>query len=346
MLNTESALYPWLQSAWQDLLRERARWPHALLLTGEPGIGKRVFAEYLAQFLLCEDPQKATEPCGVCDGCRWYLAGNHPDFRVLQPEDAEDEKADESDSKKTKKKSEIIRVEDVRALADFVNLSAHRRGVRVTLVVPADAMNVAAANAFLKTLEEPPAGAVFILVADHWRRLLPTIRSRCRVFPLALPDPQQAMAWLNTQGVVNPALHLAHTGGAPLAAMDDAAAEWLPVRQSFLEQIAQPATLDVLKLSADLDKAKLDTGLVISWLQKWAYDLISLGLAEKIRYYPDWQDALARLAPRAHLLMPYVNQLTEAQKLSRHPLNQRLVFESLLFAYVDGLRGKGRQGKV
>ena len=346
MLNKESALYPWLQAPWQALLRERERWPHALLITGEPGIGKRVFAEYLAQFLLCEDPQKATQPCGVCDGCRWYLAGNHPDFRVLQPEDAEDERADEPENKKAKKKSEIIRVEDVRALADFVNLSAHRRGVRVTLVVPADAMNVAAANAFLKTLEEPPAGAVFILVADHWRRLLPTIRSRCRVFPLALPEPQAAMTWLHAHGVVNPALHLAHTGGAPLAAMNDAAAEWLPVRQNFLEHIAQAATLDVLKLSADLDKAKLDTGLVITWLQKWVYDLISLSLTQKIRYYPDWQDALARLAPRAHLLMPYVNQLTEAQKLSRHPLNQRLVFETLLFAYVDGLRGKGRQGNV
>ncbi|MGL6040073.1 MAG: DNA polymerase III subunit delta' [Deefgea sp.] len=345
-MNKDSALYPWLLDAWQDLLRERDRLPHALLITGEPGIGKRVFAEYLAQFLLCEDTNKSTQPCGVCDGCRWYLAGNHPDFRVLQPEEAEDDRADESDSKKPKKKSEIIRVEDVRALADFVNLSAHRRSLRVTLVVPADTMNVAAANAFLKTLEEPPAGAVFILVADHWRRLLPTIRSRCRVFPLSLPEPHIAMQWLNSHGVVNPALHLAHTGGAPLAAMDDAAADWLPVRQNFLEHIAEPTTLDVLKLCLELDKAKLDTALVIAWLQKWIYDLISLGLAQKIRYYPDWHDALLRLSPRAHFLMHYVNQLTEAQKLSRHPLNQRLVFESLLFAYVDALRGKGRQGKV
>ncbi|QKJ68082.1 DNA polymerase III subunit delta' [Deefgea piscis] len=345
-MNKTPTLYPWLQTAWQELLRERDRWPHALLLTGEPGIGKRAFAVYLAQFLLCEDTQKSTQPCGVCDGCRWFLAGNHPDYRVLQPEDAEEERPDETESKKAKKKSEVIRVEDVRALADFVNLSAHRRSVRVTLVVPADTMNVAAANAFLKTLEEPPAGAIFILVADHWRRLLPTIRSRCRVFPLALPDSSVAMQWLNAHGVVNPALHLAHTGGAPLAAMDDAAAEWLAVRQNFLTQIAEPATLDVLKLCTELDKAKLDTDLVITWLQKWIYDLISLGLAGKIRYYPDWQDALTRLAPRAPQLMQYVNQLTDAQKLSRHPLNQRLVFENLLFAYVDALRGPSRQGKI
>lgn len=345
-MSNPATLYPWLHSAWQELLREKDRLPHALLITGEQGIGKRAFAEYLAQFLLCEDHQKSTQPCGVCEGCRWFLAGNHPDFRVLQPEDAEEERSDEADNKKPKKKSEVIRVEDVRALTDFVHLSAHRRNLRVTLVVPADTMNVSAANAFLKTLEEPPAGAVFILVADHWRRLLPTIRSRCRVFPIALPEASAAMQWLNSQGVVNPTLHLAHTGGAPLAAMDDAAAEWLAVRQNFLEHIAEPASLDVLKLSSELEKAKLDTDLVISWLQKWIYDLISLGLAQKIRYYPDWKDALSRLAPRAHFLMQYVNQLTEAQKLSRHPLNQRLVFESLLFAYVDALRGKGRQGKV
>ena len=121
--------------------------------------------------------------------------------------------------------------------------------------------------------------------------------------------------WLNSHGVVNPALHLAHTGGAPLAAMDDAAAEWLPARKNFLEHIAEPVTLDVLKLSAELDKAKLDTDLVIAWLQKWIYDLISLGLAQKIRYYPDWHDALPRLAPHAHA--PLTRQLGASSLLFR-----------------------------
>ncbi|WP_052190535.1 DNA polymerase III subunit delta' [Chitinibacter sp. ZOR0017] len=336
--------YPWLAEPWQELSRELDRLPHALLLTGEAGIGKRALAQHLAQLLLCEASEKATEPCGECDGCRWFLAGNHPDFRLLQPASEADESEESNDAKKTKKPSSQISVDDVRELADFVNLSAHRQGRRVTIVAPAEAMNLAAANAFLKTLEEPPAGAIFILIADHWRRLLPTIRSRCRVFPLAMPNHQAAVQWLASQGIVNPELHLAHSGGAPLAALEDAGAAWHSIRQQLLEKLAEPAALNVLALAAELEKAKLETGILVEWLQKWVYDAISLGMSGQIRYYPDWQDALARVALRAGQLLPYQQQLNEAQKLAHHPLNQRLVLEGLLFAYLDALRGQTQRG--
>ncbi|QLI82838.1 DNA polymerase III subunit delta' [Chitinibacter fontanus] len=336
--------YPWLESPWQELIREHERLPHALLLTGATGIGKRALALHLAQFLLCEDANKSEHPCGICDACRWFSAGNHPDFRLLQPAEADDAADEAEGSKKNKKKSQVIGVEDVRELTDFVNLSAHRGGKRITIVAPAEAMNTSAANAFLKTLEEPPAGAVFILVSDHWRRLLPTIRSRCRVFPLSTPDAKVAMKWLSEQSIVNPALHLAHAGGAPLAAADDAAAEWLSLRTAFLEKLAEPATLNVLQAAAELEKAKLDTALIIDWLQKWVYDVISLGMIGVIRYYPDWRDALARVAPRAHLLLNIMTELNEAQRLAHHPLNQRLVLEGLLFGYLDALRGQDRRG--
>ncbi|WP_373975655.1 DNA polymerase III subunit delta' [Chitinibacter sp. SCUT-21] len=336
--------YPWLEKPWAELLREGDRLPHALLFTGEAGIGKRALAHYLAQYLLCEDRTKASQACGICDACRWFVAGNHPDFRLLQPSDLDESSEEAESGKKAKKKSAVIGVDDVRELTDFVNLSAHRGGVRVTIVAPAEAMNTSAANAFLKTLEEPPAGAVFILISDHWRRLLPTIRSRCRVFPLTIPDAKVAMKWLSEQSVVNPVLHLAHTGGAPLAAADDANAEWLPVRSALLEKLAEPATMNVLMLAAELEKAKLDSSLFVDWLQKWVYDVISLGLTGVIRYYPDWQDALQRVAPRGHLLLNLMTELNEAQKLAHHPLNQRLMLEGLLFAYLDALRGQDRRG--
>ncbi|PHV01099.1 DNA polymerase III subunit delta' [Iodobacter sp. BJB302] len=323
-------------------MREIDRLPHALLITGEEGIGKRRFAEYLAQLLLCEDSAKTTTPCGVCDGCRWYLAGNHPDFRLVSPADADAEAGEDA---KPKRKSQVIGVDDIRDLADFVNLTAHRRGIRVTLVYPAEALNIAAANAFLKTLEEPPSGAVFILVSNHWRRLLPTIRSRCRVFPMATPDQTVAMAWLAQQQVVNPALHLAHTGGAPLAALEDASAEWLPNRKAFLAHIANPAVLDVLAVAAELEKAKLEMSLVVSWLQKWVHDLINIKMTGKLRYYPDWDSDLRRIATQSPAFFHYTDRLNEAMRLAHHPLNQRLVFESLLFAYLDALRGKSSRGR-
>ena len=332
-------LYPWQHDAWAQLLHDPARLPHALLLTGEPGIGKRRFAERLAAWFLCEAPERARAPCGVCEGCRWLLAGNHPDYRVLTPNDGEADEAEEG--AKAKKKSAIINVEHVRELTDFVQLTSHRRGSRVTLVVPAETMNTAAANAFLKTLEEPPPGARFILVSHHWRRLLPTIRSRCRVFALPLPDSASAMRWLGEQGVVEPALHLARTGGAPLAALEDASAEWLPQRDKLLEQLGNPNTLDVLTLAAELDRAKLDMALLVEWLQKWVHDIVSLGLSGKIRYYPDCREALSRLAPRAAGMTGYAERLFDAKKLAHHPLNARLVIESLLFDYLAALKSAG-----
>lgn len=327
-----SALYPWQKKDWQTLLRERERLPHALLLTGPAGIGKLRFAERLANLLLCETPGSA-EPCGECEGCRWFAAGNHPDYRLLTPAEAE-----EDEDGKTKRKQPVIPVDAVRELEDFVNLTSHRRGVRVTVVAPAETMNVAAANAFLKTLEEPPAGAVFILVAHHWRRLLPTIRSRCRQFPLSLPDHHAAESWLAAEGVVNPQLHLAHMGGAPLAALEDASAPWLAQRNELLQHLANPAALDVIGIAQTLEKTRLDVALVVDWLQKWGHDIVSLGLSGNIRYYPDWRDDLQRLSVRAVPLLEWQKTLLSARKAAHHPLNPRLVYESLLFAYLDALR--------
>ncbi len=334
------SLYPWLHPSWKQLVRGWERLPHALLVTGDPGIGKRQLAEYLSQYLLCEARKPDAVPCGACDGCRWYLAGNHPDFRLLTPEDQTE--AAEGEEGKTKRKSPLIKVEGIRELTDFVNLTPHRGGAKVVLVEPAEAMNLAAANAFLKMLEEPPQGVTFILVSHHWRRLLPTIRSRCRVFPVPTPAAHTAADWLAAQGVVNPVQHLAHTGGAPLAALEDARADWLALRSAFLDHMANPAALDVLAVTAELEKAKLDTELVVDWLQKWIHDLIALGLSGRIRYYPDWRDDLTRLASRSVNLLGFSDNLKQSRRLAHHPLNQRLVFESLLFAYLEALRGKAR----
>jgi len=159
------------------------RLPHALLLHGPRGVGKLALAERLGQLLLCEGENR---PCGKCDGCRWYLAGTHPDLRRVEPEalakgvepGEEGEEGAESSSKK-KKPSLDIKIEQVRALADFLNLRSHRGALRVALLHPAEEMNPNAQNALLKGLEEPPAGAVFILVSHRPHRLLPTVRSRC-----------------------------------------------------------------------------------------------------------------------------------------------------------------------
>lgn len=330
-------LYPWQQADYQALLAQGERQHHALLITGEPGIGKLAFGRHLAKSLLCESAE-LVKPCGVCDACRWLEAGNHPDFRELAPA-TEDEDA-ESDAKSKKKPSAWITIDQVRELNDFVHLSAHRGGRRVTLVQPAEALNLAAANALLKTLEEPPPGAVFILVSHQWRRLLPTIRSRCRRLALALPDRTAALAWLTEQGLADAEAHLAEAGGAPLAAIERADATALATRRAFLAELADPRQLDPLGLAERLDKQKVEVARVTDWLARWVYDLARLGLAESVRYYPD---ELGRLTPLAQALDPvrlmrYHDSVLAAKKLAAHPLNARLVYEQLFFAYQQAVR--------
>ncbi|HEX9433116.1 MAG TPA: DNA polymerase III subunit delta', partial [Burkholderiales bacterium] len=180
-------MHPWNQPI-LDALKKRERLPHAILLHGPRGVGKLALAERMAQLLLCEHAEPAKRPCGTCDGCRWYLSGNHPDFRRLEPEaiaklpppaEEEEGSSEAAPARRTKQPSLVITVDQVRGLADFLNVGSHRGKLRIALIHPADDLQLpSAANALLKGLEEPPSGAIFILVSHRPARLLPTVRSR------------------------------------------------------------------------------------------------------------------------------------------------------------------------
>src|SRR5438105_9376666 len=173
-------IYPWQKKAWDELGRYRGQLPHALLLRGREGLGAEALARAFAQSLLCESPQAGGLACGRCPACNWFAQGNHPDFRMLQPESLAPEPPAESEEgpAKKEKKSEQIRIDQVRALQDFLGVGTHRGGLRVIVVHPAETMNPNTQNALLKNLEEPPPGTVFVLVTANAERLLPTVRSR------------------------------------------------------------------------------------------------------------------------------------------------------------------------
>ncbi|WP_239688715.1 DNA polymerase III subunit delta' [Aquitalea magnusonii] len=209
-------LFPWQQQDWQRLNAERARLPNAWLFIGPAGTGKLEFALHLAQSLLCEQLQADHQPCGQCEGCRWFEHGTHPDFRRLSPQTEEEEEGKEA---KPGRKLPLIKIEAVRQVIEFAHLTAHRAGQRIVVVEPAENLNPAAANALLKILEEPPQDVLFLLVAQAAQRLLPTIRSRCRQFPLSAPSPAQALDWLRQQGVSNAEAELAHNGARRCSTM-------------------------------------------------------------------------------------------------------------------------------
>ena len=154
-----SSLYPWQQDAWQQLQALRPRMPHAMLFHGAQGIGKADFIEHFAQALLCEDVRADGHACGARASCGWFSQGNHPDCRRVRPEALEDEVADDGEegegakkSAKTKTPSKDIKIEQIRNLADFMNISTHRQGLRVVVLYPAEALNTPASNAWWKKL--------------------------------------------------------------------------------------------------------------------------------------------------------------------------------------------------
>lgn len=317
-------IYPWQKNLFAKLAGSAM--PHALLLCGRSGIGKYDFAMSLAGLLLCEKPGKTA--CGKCPSCLWFSQGTHPDFRLIEPEALSDDEGKKQ-----------ITVDEIRALADFVNLSSHRSGYRVIVIHPAEAMNAHAANSLLKTLEEPPPKTIFLLVTHKVQKLLPTILSRCQSVPMPFPTHEESGAWLKAQGVENPEALLAEAGFAPLTAFA-ASNEKDEIRSRFLLEMENPAQLNPIELAEAMQKSELSK--IVLLLQKWCHDLGCSQFAQTVRYYPERAARIGEIAHRIDPveLMKFNRQLLQVQKTSSHPLNPKLFIESLFWSYLDLLRGR------
>lgn len=357
-------IQPWLQTSWQRVLTLGERLPHALLLTGPPGLGKRQFAEALAGRLLCAQPGEDGFACGHCQPCHWQRAGTHPDFFKLMPAAeaarldaaAEAEGAasvagsDDKGSERAeggKKASQQIVIDQVRALQEALNLTAHQGGRRAVIIEPAEAMNAVTANGLLKLLEEPPAGCFFLLLSASPRQLLPTIRSRCQHWPFSRPSAAALAQWTANASPARLAL-LALSGGLPLAAERMEAAGMESILGRFVRDVGNLRTDDCLRLAAeweswlkskDAQKAAFELPQLIDWMQCWVSDLLMLRLGGQARFFPQQHEVLASLAARPGIaaLSGCYNALIQLRKLSRHPLNLRLLLEDMLLRYAAAL---------
>jgi DNA polymerase-3 subunit delta' len=326
--------FPWHRAALQRLLADRARLPHALLVCGRAGIGKTEFARALGAGALCEASRDGLA-CGACPSCHWLSQGNHPDYREIVPEAAEEEAEGEevSAAKAEKARSVVIKIDQIRAVADFIALSTHRSGFRVLLLHPAESMQPAAANALLKTLEEPPPHTLIVLVSDQPARLLATIRSRCRIVSLAAPPEKEALEWLRAEGVAHPETVLATAGGAPLLARDLAKPGEAELRKRILTELARPGGADPLQFAASVERGMVER--LIYWMQTWVQDLVRVKLSSGIRHHRDFAAALQSRAQSSDIeaLFALDRELASARGLASHPLNARLLVEHLLMAY-------------
>ncbi len=326
-------LYPWQTESWQALQGLRTRLPHALLFKGAQGIGKLDMALNFAQSLLCEMPQANGMACQECSSCRWFEQESHPDFRLIQP-DVLSVAEDGEEKPGAKKPSREISVDQIRDLSGFANMSAHCGGYRVVVIHPAEALNNNSANSLLKTLEEPTDKLLFLLVTHKPQQLLTTILSRCLSFVVHTPTREAGAAWLAQQGVANPEQALAQTGFAPLQALGWVeSGEGAEERSILLAAIRQPAKLDPLALAESLQRSA--PVHVIHCLQQWCHDITSAKLAGAVRYFPEQAAEISKLADSvpSEALLRFQKELLDARRSAFHPLNPRLVMESLLLSY-------------
>ena len=330
------ALLPWQTQAAADALSRKASWPHAMLITGTRGIGKRTLALNFARSLLCEAPRADGFACGACASCGYVAAGQHPDLRMVEPFEIEDGDV---------KPLINIPVDHIRDLIEWANLTNHRGMAKVAIVIPADMMQPAAANALLKTLEEPPSDTFLMLVTPEPGRLLATVRSRCFRLEAPRPSPDEASQWLEQAGVAKASTVLAQAAGAPLLATALADPAWQAERSVWLSALAKPKSLPAVALASRLeagakDERKDRLGLAIDWLAGWTADLARVAAGGEPLRNPDFADALKALAGAVApvALFRYHRSLMRQRALVAHPLQPRLVAETLLFGYRDLFR--------
>lgn len=321
---------PWQAPCWHQFRSARAmgRLPHAILVTGPEGTGKRALSRFLAQSLLCEAGDQQA-PCGSCRSCHLVKQGSHPDLSVLSPEEP----------------GKQLKVDEVRAMLERVNLAVGAGRHRVFLIDPADALNPSAANALLKTLEEPVPGAVLLLCSDHPERLPATIRSRCQYLQVPSPDRQTAEAWLTQRGVTAQSIGmlLQMAREMPVKALrmheQEQTEQFLAIRNG-LQLIAANKADPVAIAHSWLKEMSLD--FITQAMQIWLSDLVRFGFEGKPKQGIQ-SDGLHWAIEGLDLqqLLDYLARITQVSLEQRRNIRPQLAVEHLLVHWSELGPGEG-----
>lgn len=327
---------PWQQHQWEHLCSYIAqkRIPQALLITGNKGLGKQQLARQFAVALLCAAPQNNGIACGHCSSCLLVNADTHPDFIQVQPEE----------------EGKGIAIGQIRNLITRLTLKPQFETYRVVIINPADTMNNAAANAFLKCLEEPTERTVIILISEKPAKLPATIISRCQKLAIPTPDKETVVDWLadtlRCDGAMNKTLHcnISLAQGAPLLALDYANDKTLALRNECFEAWMAIAKQSKAPVIVAEDWHKLPAASLIFWATSWIIDLIKSfyqSQAENL-YNPDLSAQLQELSKRLELKGLY--KLYDLLLLGRQRLdtqiNKQLLFEEILIQWHELNRSK------
>lgn len=318
-------ILPWQHARWQEMVAWRAsgRLPHALLLCGMRGVGKQHFAAGFAQALLCEQPVTDGRACQACRSCLLFRAGTHPDYQRITPLE----------------EGKSILIDQIRELNASLTLKSHAGGYKIAVLRPADHMNSAAANALLKTLEEPPPHTLLMLITSRPAALPATVRSRCQRMNFTLPPTDAALPWLRErlEPAHDAAQLLAVAGGAPLKAVALAHNGLPQQRATLLDDLdgLQRGVADpVARAAAWLEWGAADC---TEWLFGYIVDMIRLKSAPqppRLRNR-DLADPLRRISQRTELSVLYrhLERTQDALRLLSNQVNAQSLLEDALIGW-------------
>lgn len=320
-------LLPWQYGIWDSLTR-RVHQAHAYLLHGPAGSGKRQMTEQFANYLLCKTPRNSAA-CGQCSSCRLFQADSHPDMYRLKPEE----------------QGKGILISHVRELVGSIQQTSQQGGRQVVIVEPAEVMTTESANALLKSLEEPNAGTIFILITHHLSFLLPTIKSRCVLQACPLPSISEAAQWLaqqlpdKTEAQLESLLNLAAC--SPLKALQFAQDDVQGMREAVVEGVKQLLKRQQAPATLVGQWAKYPPELLLQWFAEWCQDMLRYQLTQQVTDLgtADMQPVLGHMAKfvQPQQLLDTQQWILERRNklLRRAPLRTDLLFESLLVRWLS-----------
>jgi DNA polymerase-3 subunit delta' len=325
----QQTIFPWQTAIWEQLSQAKQNQclPHALLFVGIDGIGKSHFANSFANLILCKKSHNAAV-CGNCHDCSLFRAKSHPDYLWVEPEAA----------------GKIINVEQIRALIKRVNETTMQSGYRVIVINPATSMNQNAANALLKTLEEPTPNTLIILICNQGMRLPATVISRCQKVMFHKPTHQDAVLWLReklSDDKIDPQLLLKLADGAPLKALSWLQEDLISLRVELYHGLhaLSKGEADPLQLAAKWQDA--DQTCLVDLLLSWLTDLLRYKLAndQNTLINTDYKSEIAKVsvALLKNNLLAYMDHLQQTRQYlaASLNLNKQLLLEDLLIRWTE-----------
>ncbi|RLQ23118.1 DNA polymerase III subunit delta' [Seongchinamella sediminis] len=322
-LPVSSAPLPWQGDTWARFNRQltEGNLPHALLLAGAANSGKRRLALALARLLLCQSPSGGLN-CGSCHACELSASGSHGDLRWLQPEE----------------KSRAIKIDQVRDTVSFATKTANFGAHKVVVIAPADAMNTNAANALLKSLEEPSPGTFLILVCDRLHGIPATIRSRCQIVKLPPPGAETALAWLDQA-----------TGSREQSATLLTLADGMPMLAEAMHCRADSEELVAARIACrSLVTGKIGSAEAARMLEQSSIDELLEQLATTLRSSLKQLDGPALNSARGRRIFATLDELNGIQKAVRGGANpnRQLLTEVLLEKLQSVLGSAAASGSI